>query len=410
MTSSSLMTLLRNRFIRAILISNLFAQFGIWIRNLAVLLYVMEKTQGDAFAVSMISAAEYGPMFLFAFVGGAFADRWRPKRTIVWCESISALSVFIVFLMLASGSWQAVFLSTLCSSIVSQFAQPSGMKLFKLHVREEDAQACISMLQSLFSAFMVAGPILGAIAYRQLGIDFAMLLTGVSFMASAIAMLAIPPDPDRPEATGDNRSSLLREMADGIRYVYDKKLLLLLNLCFLLVGLGIGLLSPLGIFIVTERLGLPANDLPWMTVPYGVGEIAGGIATFALSPKLAPQRLLAIGLLVNSAGILVTGLSESLWLTMLAQLLIALLQPAIFIGNQSLAMRHTEQAFIGRVTGIRTPIMTGSMLLMMSLASIVKNACSLSGAYAIAGFCFLAGMFAVLPLFRASAITEKTQP
>jgi len=85
--------LLQNRFVSAILLSNLLSQIGIWIRNLAILLYVMETTGGNVFAVTMISVAEYVPMFIFAFIGGAFADRWRPKRTIVCCEVLSALSV-----------------------------------------------------------------------------------------------------------------------------------------------------------------------------------------------------------------------------------------------------------------------------------------------------------------------------
>lgn len=77
---SSSVQLLRNRFVRAIVLSNLFSQCGIWIRNFAVLLYVMEKTNGDARAVSMISVAEYAPIFIFSFIGGVFADRWRPKK------------------------------------------------------------------------------------------------------------------------------------------------------------------------------------------------------------------------------------------------------------------------------------------------------------------------------------------
>ena len=97
----------------------------------------------ECFAISMISVAEYGPIFLFAFIG-VFADRWRPKATIVWCEILSACSVFIVFLMLESGSWGAVFFATLCSSILSQFAQPSGMKLFKIHVPDEYASMGMS--------------------------------------------------------------------------------------------------------------------------------------------------------------------------------------------------------------------------------------------------------------------------
>ena len=47
----------------------------------------MEMTKGDAFAISMISVAEFAPIFIFSFIGGTFADRWKPKKTMIWCET-----------------------------------------------------------------------------------------------------------------------------------------------------------------------------------------------------------------------------------------------------------------------------------------------------------------------------------
>lgn len=391
--------LLRNGFVRAILISNVCSQLGIWIRNFAVLLYVMDMTGGNAFAISMISVAEYGPIFLFAFIGGVFADRWRPKATIVWCEILSACSVFIVFLMLESGSWGAVFFATLCSSILSQFAQPSGMKLFKIHVPDEDASIGMSLLQTLFSLFMIIGPILGTWVFQQWGISAALVLTSGLFMLSALAMLFVPKDQETSINTAA-AASILHDVADGVRYVLFKRDLLRLSLCFMVVGLGVGLISPLSVFLVTERLGLSAQDLQWITIPYGAGEVLGGIVTFMLASRIAPGRLLIMGLIVNGAGILLLGLSTILWLTMLSQFLIALLQPAIFIGNHTLVMQQTEQAYIGRVTGLRTPLMTGAMLITMGCSGLLKQAMSLTSVYALAGACFLVGFLMIIPLLH----------
>lgn len=391
--------LLRNAFVRAILISNVCSQLGIWIRNFALLLYVMDMTGGNAVAISMISVAEYGPIFLFAFIGGVFADRWRPKATIVWCEILSACSVFIVFLMLEYGSWGAVFFATLCSSILSQFAQPSGMKLFKIHVRDEDASIGMSLLQTLFSLFMIIGPILGTWVFQQWGISAALVLTSGLFMLSALAMLFVPKDQETSINTAA-APTILQDMADGVRYVLFKRDLLRLSLCFMVVGLGVGLISPLSVFLVTERLGLSAQDLQWITIPYGAGEILGGIVTFMLSSRIAPGRLLIMGLIVNGAGILLLGLSTILWLTMLSQFLIALLQPAIFIGNHALVMQQTEQAYIGRVTGVRTPLMTGAMLITMGCSGLLKQATSLTSVYALAGACFLVGFLMIIPLLH----------
>ncbi|MGD7018482.1 MFS transporter, partial [Bacillus altitudinis] len=78
--------LFQNRVIRTILLSVFFLQIGIWVRNYSILLYVIEKTNENPVAVSLISVAEFAPIFLFSFIGGTFADRWRPKRTMVWCD------------------------------------------------------------------------------------------------------------------------------------------------------------------------------------------------------------------------------------------------------------------------------------------------------------------------------------
>lgn len=400
--------LLRNGFVRAVMISTLFSQTGIWIRNFAVLLYVMEVTGGNSFAVSMISVAEYAPIFIFSFIGGVFADRWRPKKTMVWCEALSALSVFIVFAVLEAGTWQALFFATLCSSILSQFAQPSGMKLFKNHVRDGDAQSSMSLLQTLTSVFMVLGPMLGTLAYQRLGIEASIVTTGACFLLSAVALVFVPSDREPSPDSEANAASLLREMAEGIRYVFANKLIRQLTLCFTWVGLGVGLLAPLGIFLVTERLDMPAEALQWITVPYGLGEIVGGIVTFAFAAKIAPQRLLMIGLLFDGCGIILAGLSTEMWLTMMAQFMIALLQPAILVGNNALVMQHTDHNFIGRVMGIRTPLMTGAMLLMMSVAGVLKSTFSLPVVYAFAGFCFIAGFLLLIPQFRRGGRGERS--
>jgi Na+/melibiose symporter-like transporter len=90
--------LISNRFVQVILMSTLFMQIGIWVRNIAILYYVIKMTNGDAFAVSLISVAEYALIFVFSFIGGTFADRWQPKKTMMWCDLLSAVSILAVLI------------------------------------------------------------------------------------------------------------------------------------------------------------------------------------------------------------------------------------------------------------------------------------------------------------------------
>ncbi|MEC0239168.1 MFS transporter [Paenibacillus dokdonensis] len=226
-------------------------------------------------------------------------------------------------------------------------------------------------------------------------------------MLSAASLLLIPSDRPMNASSPSARTPLIQDMKDGLYYMANRRTLLLLSLSFFAVGLGVGVISPLGIFVVTQKLGLPAGELKWLSIPYGIGEIIGGMITFGLASRMSPRTLLLLGLGVNATGIIVTGVSDALWLTMLAQFVIALLQPAIFIGNNALVMKHTDAEYIGRVTGIRIPLMTGAMLIMMSLSGVLKDLLSLEWAYTLSGLFLLAGLLIVLPVERFSRKTSE---
>lgn len=397
--------LLSNRFVRAILFSALFLQIGIWVRNFAILLFVMEKTDGDPFAVSMISVAEFVPIFVFSFIGGTFADRWKPKRTMVWCDILSAISVFAVLITLHFGSWKIIFFVTLISAILSQFSQPSGMKLFKMHLSPELIQSAMSIYQTIFAVFMVFGPVVGTLVYERFGIEVSIAITGLAFLLSAVMLTFIPKD--HSMETDKNNTSLLDEMKSGIRYVLDKKELKLLGLCFLSAGLALGLIQPLNVFIITERLGLAKESLQWLLVANGIGMILGGAASVMFSKKVPAQRLLMLGMLVNAFGMSIIGFSTSLPITLAAQFACGLLFPCIQIGINTLILQNTNAEFIGRVNGTLTPLFTGAMVLTMSISGKMMEQFSIVAVMQISAIIFVFGLIAISPLYNMKPKNEE---
>ncbi|PEB52262.1 MFS transporter [Bacillus pseudomycoides] len=399
---SGMSQVLKNRFVQGILVSALCLQVGIWVRNFAVLLYVMEMTNGDAFAISMISVAEFAPIFIFSFIGGTFADRWKPKRTMIWCEALSSLSVFAVLFTLMFGTWKVVFFVTLISAILSQFSQPSGMKLFKQHLSTEKIQLAMSLYQTIFAVFMVLGPILGTFVFQRFGIYISIVATGIAFLLAAIVLLFLPKD---TEDQGEKKQvSLLKEMADGIKYVKAKKALTLLGICFMAAGLGIGLIQPLGIFIVTEQLALPKESLQWLVIVNGAGMIIGGALAMIFAKNVAPQKMLILGMFGQAVGIGIIGFSTNLWITLAAQLFSGLAFPCIQIGINTLIIQNSDTDFIGRVNGILSPLFTGSMVLTMSIAGSLKEMFSLSTMYEGTALLFIVGLLVILPIYNLKPV------
>ncbi|WP_416825377.1 MFS transporter [Ectobacillus polymachus] len=405
-SNSSIGELIRNKVARTILLSAIFLQIGIWVRNYSILLYVMERTNGNPVAVSLISLAEFAPIFLFSFIGGTFADRWRPKRTMVWCDFLSAISIFVVLLTLVFGSWKAIFFATLVSSVLSQFSQPSGMKLFKLHVSEELIPIGMSMYQTIFALFMILGPIIGTFVYQQYGIDAAIGIMGVAFLISAAVLLMLPPDYDSVQ---EEKTTLWQEMKDGFGYVLKNRSLTLLGGGFAAAGLALGLTQPLTVFLVTERLGLAKEHLQWLMAANGAAMIVGGGIVMTTAKKYAPQHLLMIGMVVSSAGFLLMGLSTELWLTLAAEFLSGLAMPCIQIGINTMIMQNTEAEFIGRVNGILTPIFMGAVVITMSVAGVLKESFSLVAIYSVAAILFLVGVMITLPLKQSVSNQENLE-
>ncbi|WP_036746910.1 MFS transporter [Paenibacillus sp. UNC451MF] len=397
--------MLNNRYVRTIILSRVFLQLGIWIRNFAILLYVTDMTNNDPLYVSLISVAEFAPIFIFAVIGGTFADRWQPKRTMIACDLLSAVSILAVLLVLIYGSWHALFFATLVSAILSQFSQPSAMKLFKQHVPAEQLQGVMAMFQSLMAVFMVIGPIIGTFVYQRYGIEVSISVMGVMFLGSALILMLLPRDPAKSEKS--ETASFIEDMKDGLRYVGGNRVLRTLGTTFTVMGLASGMIQPLTLFITIENLGQDKTFLQWLLMANGAAMLVGGGMVMGLSKKLKPHAILVTGLLISSIGTIGIGLSTNTVLTVIIQVLTGFFYPAIHIGINTMILKNSEEGYVGRVGGVLMPLFMGMMVVGMSFSGLLKDALSLLTVFIASGILFLVGASLLIPLFSRSTSESK---
>ncbi|OCT16178.1 MFS transporter [Paenibacillus pectinilyticus] len=387
-----------NRYVRTIILSRVLLQLGIWIRNFAILLYISDITNNNSNYVSLISVVETAPIFIFALIGGTLADRWRPKRTMVWSDLISGGTVFLVLLTLLSGSWYALLVGTFVSASLSQFSQPSAMKLYKKNVPAEHLQGVMAMSQSLIAIFMVLGPIMGTFIFLHYGVKVSLALTGILFLGSSLVLSFLPKD-DAAEAASAS-TNFMNDLMAGLRYVQNNFALRKLSLTFGITGLAAGLTQPLALFIAIEKLGLSKQSLQWFLMANGASMLIGGALIMGIAKKVKPQFLLATGLLVSAICTVGVGASTFVPVTLLLQIVSGLFYPCIQVGIQTLLVRNTEGPFMGRVGGAITPIFMGMMLVGMALSGYLKDATSLLAVYVLSGLLLLVGIVFLSPLLR----------
>ncbi|MGM9922953.1 MAG: MFS transporter [Bacillus sp. (in: firmicutes)] len=375
--------LLRNRIFLIILSSDLLDQMSIWIRNMAILYFVIEQTDQNPIAISAITVVEFLPMLLFSFIGGTLADRWNPKKTIISGGLLSIASILLIIACISLGYWQAIFFAAFVSAIVSQFSQPSSLKIFKRHIPEEQVGAAIGLSQSMSSLFMIAGPLIGTTIYTQLGVLPALYLLVATFGLSTIITLFLPKD---ISFTPNKDTTVLVELREGFIYVRNSSNLRRICYIFFFIGLASGLTQPLEVFLITDRLQLPKETLQWLASLGGAGMLVGGIIASAAAERISGKAAFVFTFLFMAVSTLLEVWST--WFTLTAVLMFsgAFFVAFLQIKLNTLMITFVEEAFIGRTNGIITPIMLTAMLAGTALSGILMEAISLFGVYIVSAF------------------------
>jgi MFS transporter, DHA3 family, macrolide efflux protein len=254
------------------------------------------------------------------------------------------------------------------------------------------------MFQSLMAIFMVIGPVIGTLVYQKYGIYISIGVMGAMFLLSGLVLMFLPRDLEKEKSEVEN--NFKKELADGFRYVMSKKVLKSMGGIFAVCGLAVGLISPLMIFITIEKLGMPKESLQWLLMANGIGMLAGGGIVMVFAKKISPQKLLAIGIFTSMLFTVSIGWSTSFTVTLVLQVLNGIFFPCIHIGINTIILKYSEEAFIGRVNGVLSPLFMGMMVIGMSAAGVVKIPLTLSGVYTVSGVLFLIGSLLVVPLFN----------
>ncbi|EOW9529336.1 MFS transporter [Bacillus cytotoxicus] len=393
--------LFSNRAFLLVMISDVLQQFAIWIRNMALLYFVMERTNNDPISVSLLSVMEYAPIFIFSFVGGALADRWNPNRTMVAGDILSVCSIIGIVVLLKMDYWQAIFFATLVSAIVGQFSQPSSSKIFKRYVEEKYVSNAIAFNQTLQSLFLIFGPVIGSVVYTQLGLFTALYSLIGLFLLSALTLSFLPIWIEQEEKVERTLGSDIKE---GWKFVLQTKNLCMITVAFAIIGLAVGLTNPLEVFLVIERLGLEKEAVQYLAAADGIGMLIGGGVAAIFASKVHPKKTFVFGMFVLALSFLVEGVSTSFWLTSFMRFGTGICLACVNIVVGTLMIQLVPENMVGRVNGTILPIFMGAMLMGNAFAGGLKEVTSIIVVFCIA---MLLILMAILPILRMNISGAK---
>jgi MFS family permease len=269
-TALALPEAFRYRDFRLAQAGRLLTTLGTQMQSVAVGWQVYTLT-GKTLDLGYVGLAQFLPAFVLSLVAGQVADRFDRKRIVLVCQLTFAACAFALF-ALSSLHVRAVgpiYAVLVVFGATRAFAGPAAQSLLPSLVPPIHFAKAVASASSVYEIASIAGPALGGLVYGAAKSASAVYLTTGVFCVAAASMTA---QVQVQSTGGDGRAVTLARVFDGVRYVWNEKLILgaiSLDLFAVLLGGAVALLPAI------------AKDV-LHTGPWGLGLLRSAPAVGAL--------------------------------------------------------------------------------------------------------------------------------
>ena len=335
---------------------------GTWMQSIAQSWLVYRLTH-SAELLGLVSFAGQIPVFLFAAVGGAAADRTSRHRIIVWTQTAAMLLAFVLAALTLSGRvlvWH-IFALAAALGVVSAFDIPARQAFVADMVGREDLMNAIALNSSMVNGARVVGPAVAGAIVAVVGEGWCFFLNGVSYIAviAGLLLMQVPrTHAPRGRTTSAGRSAL-HEIAEGFHFVARtapiRALLLLLGVVSF-TAMPYSVLMPL---FADRILHGGATALGVLMGASGLGALGGALSLVARRGIKGLGSWVALSTGAFGAALLLFASSRSLSLSTLLLVPVGAAMMVQMAASNTLIQAMVPDALRGRVMAVYSMMFMG---------------------------------------------------
>ncbi len=372
---------------------------GAWMQRTAQDWIVLtELTNRDAAALGITMALQFGPILLLMPVSGLMADRFDRRRLLIWTQAVQCVLALGLGVLVLSGHvelWH-VYVFALLLGVCTAIDAPARQAFVSELVTDKDISNAVALNSTSFQSARLIGPAVAGVLIAWIGSGPVFLVNGVSFIGVILSLVLIRksqlvPSPRLQKAKGQIR--------DGLRYVRDRKDILVVLVMVFLVG-TFGFNFPIFISTMsTVEFGKGSAEFGLLSSVMAVGAVAGSL----LAARRERVRFIIVVVASGAFGLVCVVAALSPTYLFFAVVL-------VLVGACSLTMMNTANAYVqtttapamrGRVMALYMAIFAGGTPIGAPIVGLVANVWGPRWSLAIgAASGILAALIAVVWLSR----------
>lgn len=395
---------LRSRNYRLFFIGQGISLIGSWMTRLATAWLVYRLTD-SAFLLGLVSFAGQAPSMILPPLAGVWLDRFDRHKVLIATQAAAMAQSLALAALTLSGYVNMPWIIglTLFQGIVNAIEIPTRQAFVVRMIDDRaDLSNAIALNSSNFNAARLMGPAIAGGVVAAIGEGYCFLVDGLSYIAVIWGLLSMRLTPDvRPPSD----RHIGEELRDGWHYVMRSTPIRNLLILLALIGIFSAPYSSLMPIVAGGTLGGGAHTLGFLMAASGVGALVCAVRLVLRRSIVGLVRRMSVAVATFGAGILLLGLSRSLWLS------VALMAAAGYgLMYQVVATNTIVQTIVdddkrGRVMSYYTIALLGSAPIGSLLGGALADRVGVPATFVVAGVaCLLTAVwfYQQLPAIRAA--------
>ncbi|MCI0712684.1 MAG: MFS transporter [Chloroflexi bacterium] len=367
--------------------------------KLALPLWATHFTNSPALVAGVAFAVRL-PWLLFALLAGVLADRFDRRVMMVGANLFRFVTLLLVVIIGAVGgmSLSILFLVAFILGVAETLADTAGSSILPAIVGTgglERANARLVGVTTVTNEF-IGPPLGGALIAASVALAFATSSTLYLFAAIAIFLIR-GTYKVQPLPTGKPR--ILNEIAAGLRYVWNDRLLRALVIIVGVMNLGWSAWLSIMVLYVVEPGpgGLSEFGYGLMLTSIGMGGLAGSVVAVPFVSRFGRRWAIAADILGTFTMLAVPAIIASAWAIGAAAIIGGIGGAMWSIVVSSIRQQVVPDSMLGKTGGVFRLFGYGALPLGSAFAGIIAEGFGIPAVFAL---CAALTLLLLIPFYR----------